>query len=282
MANYYSNETPSGTINGVNKTFTTANPINTIIYVIVDGLTYSGTITYTVDTYEFTLADAPSTSIVVAYYDGATGVSISGGVSVTSLRDEYELRKGDISDVDTDVFVQWCDIINKYLYNQLKGQNTGLFASTGTYTVSEAPSSQALPTDFKDMNPLACGVYEVDSDGEVTEYKLPYTGYGSRQKGFYFDDGNIVFTGIDDGSQYKLRYLPLLSTLTSLSSTMIVTLDKKQYLLDALEVCYTIWDDDPNAEMSADQRFVRSLADIVQNFNPTPLAYGLGDSTQNF
>lgn len=278
MSNFYSNETPSGVIDGVNTTYTTANNINTIITVTVDGAIYTGTITYTAGTTSFVLADAPTVSITVSYFDSATGVAFDDGILISTLRDAFERRKQDISDVDNDTFYQWCNQINRFIYNRTKGLTDNL--STGNYTVSTAPNSQALPSDFKDMAEFETGIYEVDSNGDDSVATLGVTGHGSLQKGFYIEGSNIIFTGIEDSSSYKMKYLPNLTSITALTDKMLLTEDKLDYLLNALDVRYEIWDSNPSAEAMADQRFVRSLSELLDNISPLPTVYGMDDVTQ--
>lgn len=60
-------EIPTGVVDGVNQSFTLSNNISNIDDVWVDGIIYTGTNTYTVESKAFTLADAPTTSIYVDY-----------------------------------------------------------------------------------------------------------------------------------------------------------------------------------------------------------------------
>jgi hypothetical protein len=274
---FYSNETPSGAINGVNTTYTTVNILNTLVLVTVDGAIYSGAITYVSGGYSFTLADAPTATVTVSYFADATGV-VSTGILVSELFEAFRLRKQDISDVGNDTFFQWCNQINRFAYNNIKGLNFRDYFNTAHYNVTDSPETQALPTDFRDMVEDKTGVYEKDTDGNDSGAKLSITGFGSTQKGFYLDGANIVFTGIT-GAGYRMRYMPRLSTLTATTDRMILTEDKLDYLLSALDVRYSIWDRDPSAEAMADQRFVRALGELLNNINPLPTAYGMEDIT---
>ena len=279
---FYSNETPTGTINGVNKTFTTANTINTIMTVTVDGSIYTGTNTYTAGTTTFTLADAPTVSITVSYFTSATGITPSDGILVSTLKTQFGYRKQDISDVGNETFFQWCNHINYFLYNKIKGTRINDFLSSGQYTVTTSPSSQALPSDFRDMEEDKSGVFVISTTGDDTPTQLPLTGFGRSDMGYYLDGSDIVFTGIEDSTTLELRYLPNLNEIDEVTDRLIVGADKLQYLLNALDVLYEIWDDNPQAEANADQRFVRSLEELLENISPTVLVYQMNDPMINY
>lgn len=64
---YVANETPTGTINGSNTSFTVANACAKMINVVLDGLEYFN-FTITAGTTTLTLTDAPTTSLTVDYF----------------------------------------------------------------------------------------------------------------------------------------------------------------------------------------------------------------------
>ncbi len=274
---YYSNETPTGTIDGSNKTFTLTHTINTIVVVTVDGSIYSGAITYVQGSSSFTLADAPTTSITVSYYSGTSGIT-SNGVTVSELRTAFENRKSDITDVSTSLFLQWCNIINQFVYKKIRGSNLREYVQEASYSVLEEPSSQSLPNNFSSMAELGTGVFYKEDDGDQTKYQLTKTGFGAQTKGYYLTGGNIVFTGINDGSVYILRYLAKVSKLTSISDNLILDYEYIDYLIKAIDVLYSIWDEDEGGEYMADQRFVRVLSELLDNINAESNAYGISNN----
>ena len=69
-------------------------------------------------------------------------------------------------------------------------------------------------------------------------------------------------------------------TLDALTGGAELVPDSKlRYLVDALDVLYTIWDEEPGAEGFADARFVRSLDQLLSHVKKEPSAYGLYDFT---
>lgn len=117
---------------------------------------------------------------------------------------------------------------------------------------------------------------------DQTDQKLGITGYGSKKQGYYLEGANIVFTGTSQitDDYYVMKYLPVPPTITALSN--YISLDKTvtgepivetrhlEYFVKAVDVLYSQWDNDPNAEMLADQRFVRALGGILDGYNRTP------------
>lgn len=122
---------------------------------------------------------------------------------------------------------------------------------------------------------------EVNGKSE-TKDKLGITGYGSRNDGYYLEGGNIVFTGTQQitDNYYVMKYLPkppVIDDLTDYitvdgtSATQPLVEDRHlEYLVKAVDVLYTQWDNDPSSEGIADQRFVRALGGILDGFNRQP------------
>lgn len=214
-------------------------------------------------------------------------------LSLSTIQTKFENRKKDISDVGTALFKQWVTSIADLIYDNKRDVDPEQLISTQTYTVSTEPQVSVLPSDFLGMQELGTGVFRVDSDGKDSDDELVVTGFGSRQRGYYLDgSGNIVFTGISDGNQYKLRYMPTSPEFSEM--TEYFTLDKtstgKQLipnskfgiLIEILDVYYSRWDEDISGEISADQRFVRELERLLDKNRRTPLAISLPDFTGDF
>lgn len=214
-------------------------------------------------------------------------------LQLSDIYDSFEARKKDISDVETDLFANWMTAIAKFLYDQKRDIDPEQYTSNQLYTVSSEPQISALPTDFMGMQELGTGVYRLDADGKDSEDDLAITNFGSRQRGYYLDgSGNIVFTGISDGAQYRLRYIPKLPRFTAI--TDYFTLDKLstgkpflqdsdiEVLVDGLDVYYSRWDEDSSGEAMADQRWVRGLEGIFDKDRRNPLAISIPDFSDNF
>ena len=86
---FYSKQVPTGTINGVNKTFTLANTIFQIDDIWIDGAIYSGT--YTKSGAVVTLADAPTATITIDYWSTDPVLSLSTVTRLQLKQDFYEI-----------------------------------------------------------------------------------------------------------------------------------------------------------------------------------------------
>ena len=194
---------------------------------------------------------------------------------LNDFRDVFERRKRDISDVDTDVFLEWCNFAARFLYRRLKEVDPEQFVSTQNYT-SITSGSQALPTDFKSIRPKNMGLFELDASNSLNGGKLTMTGPGSEEKGYYISGGSIVFTGIPSATSFQLRYIPKLTKFTDLSTeyftmdgtsggTIILDDEYEDELVSIFDVLYERWDRNTIDEITADQRMVRALSEILED-----------------
>ena len=205
--------------------------------------------------------------------------------------DSFAEYKKDISDVTTAMFIDWCDWLNKFIYNHRLGIEPNKFIISQSYTVTTSPNTQALPVTFRDINKFGCGVYLVDSSGNDTDNSLTITGFGREDQGYYISDTNIVFTGMTNQT-VKLRFIPKITACVALtgyftldtliSGKEIIPSDNLDFAIKALDVYYDQWDEDVGMEGIADQRFVRLLDDFSRNVPVTPTVYALDDPTLNF
>lgn len=196
----------------------------------------------------------------------------------------YGIYKRDISDVPSTTFLQWCDWINKFGYRYFLTIDPERFITTQSYTITASPSSQALPATFKSMQPAGCGLFEIDGSGADTTNQLIVTGFGSSEKGYYITGGNIVFTGIENGT-YKMRFIPTITTLDALTDYFSVDTTNSgkeifsdeyiQYIVAAIDVLYSQWDEDLGMEGLTDARFARLLNEYGNNERRTPGVYNL-------
>ena len=127
-----------------------------------------------------------------------------------------------------------------------------------------------------------CGFFRIDSNGDDTTDQLARTGFGSRQKGYYIQGSNVVFTGNEDNTDYRLRYIPRLTTLTALTETIILDEIYLNHFVKDLDVYYNQWDEMPGNESLADFRFVRVLEELGNNIKTEPQAYDIPDDLVNY
>lgn len=187
-----------------------------------------------------------------------------------------------MTDVGQDLFLQWLNFANRQFYDFIAGLDPERYITTQTYTVSSSPQTSALPATFYHIQPLGCGFYYIDSDGKDTEFDLTRTGHGSRLAGYYISGTNVIFTGIDDGSQYKLRYIPVLTTLTALTDSLVLDEIYMDCLIQDLDKLYSQWDEDAGMESLADFRFTRTLEMLGNNIRKEPDTYSIPDSFSNY
>ena len=204
----------------------------------------------------------------------------------------FKRFKQDISDVDDDIFLDWCKWLHNFVYRYYLGIESSKFRTTQAYTVSESPSTQALPATFRDMTRFKTGLFVVDQNGVTTEDQLAYTGRGSTSTGCYLDGDNIVFTGITDGS-LLMAFTPNLTQITALTDyftldTLVTGEDVlaeewlHDFVIKALDLIYSQWDESVGVEGIADARFIRLLDEFARNIRRTPGVYVLDDTSLNF
>ena len=214
---------------------------------------------------------------------------------LSTVQTQFGLYKKDISDVGTDDLLQWLNFIGEQVYDAVKGTDPERYVDTSnTYTLTSSPQTEALPSDFGDIASWDMGFFEINvSASKDTDRRLTRTGPGADIPGYYITGNtNVIFTGIDDSSQYRLRYLPtrtdatLLTEYFTLDGTLtgapLIPDGKLQYLIKALDVLYTQWDEMPGDEILADQRFARQLDQLILNVRREPDAYGLPDYSVSY
>ena len=203
-------------------------------------------------------------------------------ITLTQARATLLNFKKDLSDVSQDVFIEWGNFANRQFYDFIVGIDPERFITTSNYTVSSAPQTSALPATFYHIQPLGTGFYRIDSNGDDTEDSLTRTGHGSRLQGYYISSTNVIFTGIDDGTQYKLRYIPILTTLTALTDSIVLDEIYMEALINDLDRLYSMWDEEAGMESLADFRFVRTLEALGNTVRREPDAFSIPDSMVNF
>lgn len=281
-------ETPSGTIDGVNRTFTTAYNIYQVADLLVDGVDYTGTLSVSGNTISIVApADPPTTSISVQYFttNPSTGGAFAGTVTLATSRDDFQDYKKDITDVSNPLFIKWCNWLNTFLYRQIKSTDPERFIAEDTINVAANSGTYALPNDFRDMVEYGCGLYEHDANGVPQYPGIARTAFGSGLKGFYIKGGNLVLTPTPTAATtYTLRYMTNISQLTALTDTWIVPItdEYRYHLVQALDLMYTQWDEDVGMESFADQRFIRKLSELLDTIRKEPASYFMPDASVTF
>lgn len=204
-------------------------------------------------------------------------------IQLSSAKTEFGYMKRDIHDVDDNTWLAWSRYIQNYIYRKLVETDPSWFVTTQSYTVQNG--TQNLPNNFKNIRPQGTGFYLVDNSGNVTNTKLSEVPYGSNQQGFYIVGNTVVFSGFSNSQPYILRYVPTISQFTSVSDYFTTDLlssgiavipdDMMEYLIQAYDVFYGQWSDDPSAEQGADFRYTRVLDELLMEIRRTPGVYSI-------
>lgn len=186
-------------------------------------------------------------------------------INIQTVYDKFLLYKKNLGDVSTELFLDWCDEVNRFAYRILYGQDPNRYLVDYTINVSANTTTYALPTDFLNIEPIGAGVY-VNANGLPYPMPLAKSSFGNLNIGYYLTNGNIVFTPIPQNSQViTLRYIPILTTLTSFTDEMVIPDDFIAYVRYALDVLYSQWDEDFSAEGITDARYQRALDELARN-----------------
>lgn len=195
-------------------------------------------------------------------------------ITVQQLFDNYQRDKVNLNDVDDTLFIQWADYLNKEIYRYVINSDPGRFISSANYTVATSPSAQNLPADFKTIQVLGCGLYAV-YDGQPYAMPLTPTYYGAITQGYYFQGSQIVITGFNSSTSLVLRYIPRVTTIDAMEDTFILPDEYLMTLERLVDRFYSIWDEDPEEEFLADERYARALSELLSDLPQGPGAYNI-------
>lgn len=217
-------------------------------------------------------------------------------LQLQTVFDSYNRFKKDISDVDSTLFLDWCNYMMEIIWHELVNSNPDSLFETTTISVTSGTAEYDLPADFDGLKGYGNGFYPQDSSGKINEgTQIPLTNIGSQQLGYYLDmtQRKVVFTPNPTKDQvYTLRYTPAMPEFTaltdyltvdaSLTGTIIIDSKFRLYTVRAIDTFYTQWDEEPGAESIADFRYIRELASILGEVRTTPGVYTLDGLTNDF
>jgi hypothetical protein len=204
------------------------------------------------------------------------GNSIPTSATLTFCPTSADVGVNEFSYAYTSLVAGWNRI--KVLKSAFTETGTVAWSSIGYITLAYAggDTDTNIYWDKLDM------VENETNGNDETDDKIGLTGYGSKKEGYYLDGSYIVFTGTDDitDSYYVMRYIPIPPTIDATTdyltvdgtaSTAEIVEDRHlQYMVDAVDVLYEQWDQNPQVESIADFRFVRALGEILGSYNRTP------------
>jgi len=196
---------------------------------------------------------------------------------------QFGLYKKDISDISQSDFFSWFNQLNRFAYRLIYSTDPDRFVLTTSYTTiaSSTPSTQALPTDFETIQPWNTGFFLTDNNGNIINQRLILTSPSSQIWGYYIQGGDVIFTS-PQNKTYALRYLPSVAAITSVSDSLVIPDEYMEYVIKALDVFYSQWDEDYTAEGIADQRFVRVMNEFVDDIRKAPMAFDMPDFSGTF
>lgn len=206
-------------------------------------------------------------------------------MTVAQARAEFLLRVKDTSDIDAlgGTFLKWCNYVNRYFYRQVTNIMPELFIKTQVYNTVVGTESYTLPTDFQDIIPMGTGLFEISAAGVNTDNRQALTNFGSTKNGFYLNLTSIVLTPKPtEVRSYNFRYIPLLAELSAESSVLQIPDRFSDHLMNVLDACRLVWDEDSSSEVFNDQRVMRSMQEMVTNLNPVGQAIGLPDFSSEY
>lgn len=217
-------------------------------------------------------------------------------LQIQTVFDAYKRYKKDISDISTELFIDWCNYLLQYYFHNIVYTSPDSLYATTAVNVTSATARYALPADFGGLKGFGDGLYPQDSSGQINENTaLALTNFGSTQEGFYLDmtTNEIVFTPKPTKTIiYQLKYTPAIPVFDAYtdyftldkSETGVIILDSqfRLHILRAIDVFYAQWDEDPGAESVADFRYVRELNDIFENIRYTPSVFTLPSPSNPF
>lgn len=196
-------------------------------------------------------------------------------MTLTQALTQFGYLKRDVTDVSDELWIYWGDMIQQEFRRTMEGVDPERYISTQSYTVSSSPSSQALPTDFRDISTLHCGIFYLNDDLTPRGDQLAQTFYGANTAGFYISGSNIYFTGINSPTAFLARYMPTVAQITSMSDEFDIPDEYSRYVMDAYDELYSQWDDDQSSESAAGFRLSRSLSNLTKTIPRQPTVYAL-------
>jgi len=260
-------ETPTGDIDGVNKEFTLVNNINSIVLVYFGGAPY---VDYTFTDNVLTLADAPPidcTDFKVSYYSSEPAHN-SDVLSISAFKTLWETIENDTISNNTLLFY-WLNEIDQIMYSKLYKIYPEKYIKSMTISVVNGTQNYALPNDFLNINLLSTGLFNVNSNVEITQI-FPETKYGSRPRGFYLNGTHIVITPIPN-SDYELefRYIPKRAMYTSLNNFLLLPKKHQKFYVDWFSYFFLVRQEDYQTAGVRRDFAKEAEAYILREFRPT-------------
>ena len=260
-------ETPTGTIDGVNKTFTLANNINSVVMIIIGGVPY---VDYSYTGNTLTLDDAPpadTTDFQISYYS-STPADSSGDFSISDFSTLWATVEGETIPNDT-LLYYWLNEIDQIVYSKLYKIFPEKFIEEETITVVIGTQSYDLPTDFLNINLLSTGLFEVNTNIQI-EQVSPETQYGINSSGFYLNNTSIVLTPKpNEAKTLTFRYIPKRALYTATSNTLLLPKKHQKFYIDWFSYFYLVRNEDYQTAGVRRDFAKEAEAYVLREYRPT-------------
>lgn len=194
-------------------------------------------------------------------------------ITAAQSRTLLELARNDkMPEVDSDLFFDWLNSINRFLYAWQYKLDPQAYITEETINVVADTSDYPLPADYGNVKLEGTGIFKTDSDGLITTDELEDTNRGSLVTGKYVKGLSgakiLVLTPMPSATDTLIAaYIPIIDELTSDTDKTVVDNRFKRLLQIALNVRYEIWDEDKDDEVWEDARFKRELMRLQADFS---------------
>ena len=152
-----------------------------------------------------------------------------------------------------------------------------------TVSVVSWTSSYSLPVNFHDVTANWTGLFTVDWDSNITNKELTITQRWSSRNWYILNWSNIILTPAPTSTYtLKLRYTPKLAKLTAMGNTIFIDEEYSEYVTEAFNALYLAWVKLWSDEAFSDQRFVRALDELLDNYRRVPYVIDQEDVTNYY
>jgi len=186
-------------------------------------------------------------------------------MTVQELYDKFGLAQKDISDVGS-IWFQWVNTLNHFFYRHVQRYEPDRFITEETYTGN---GEFDLPTDLDNLRMGECGLWLVDSSGNLTR-GLPTGGRIVKYASYRLTSDKVVLQNLSDNQQVNMLYIPALGEVSEVSDALVLDEEWTEVNIEELKRLYFEWDKNGGQETNADGRLDRSLQELMNNYTRSP------------
>lgn len=202
-------------------------------------------------------------------------------ILVSTVQTKLTERLKDTRDLTSAQLISMAQDLNTLMYDEAVRQDSSRYITSTSYSVGSSPSTHALPSDLNSFNVDGCGLFVQDSSGNLTGEVLTKTGYGSKQRGYYLEGDNIIFTGINTVT-VVLKYIPEIAEITTESDAFFVPDRYIAAVVQGMIAMYYRYEEDEERESLAWQKYDPLFARFLDNLGRGSKVILLPSFTQGF